>query len=344
MNINNSKVEYGPARRMGVILVNGGKYQLRLGIPEKLRQSYYSHILIWNMVFGGLFGFFIISPLAMVIEHATHFQAHSLMTDLLLLYLFQNIPWLVLFTLIGGSMGLFYGLLHMRYVTLREELYHKEKLATIGQLSAGVAHEINAPLANIALLAENIEMELKDEEIISKVRDIEDQVQAATTIISSLLDYSKRSKPEMMEVDMNDLILHTLEEIDGSKRDDIEVELRLSDGLPLVLGDHGQLKQVMLNIIRNTYDALPNGGKLEITSGIKGDKLVRLTFKDNGVGIPKDKLNKLYDPFFTTKADGVGLGLSISHGIINAHEGSIEVDSEVGKGTTFIIYLPRWKL
>ncbi len=309
-------------------------------IKNFAKKIFVQHPLMLNVMFGTLFGIFILSPLAMVIEHLTHYQVQSLFADLMDIYLFRNSTWLFLFSIIGGTMGLLFGLFHQRIFQLREQLYQGERLAALGALSAGVAHEINTPLANIALIAENIERDIDDPELSARIQDILNQVNATSAIISSLLEFSKRPKPVLLEVDVNDLILHTLEVLKALGRNEIKIKLDLAKNLPLVKGDHGQLQQVMVNIIKNSYDALPNGGTLEITTRKRKDKNIQLIFKDDGDGISKEIMSKLYNPFFTTKENGLGLGLSICNKIIADHCGRMVVESKKFRGTSFKVILP----
>ena len=244
-------------------------------------------------------------------------------------------------------------------ITLRkqteEELIRSEKLASLGQLAASVAHEVNNPLAGILvyvklLLKKYKENELQAEWTENQLLKIEKELLRTTRIIKNLLDFARQSEPTMRPTEINKAIEAALLLVGHQiSLENIQLEKKLDAKLPPVLADFDQIQQVLINIILNATQAMPNGGTLTIASsvaeGIKiGDsakKTVRIDIKDTGVGIPKENLNNLFTPFFTTKekGKGVGLGLSVVHGIIGRHKGKIEVNSQPDVGTTFTIYL-----
>jgi PAS domain S-box-containing protein len=223
-----------------------------------------------------------------------------------------------------------------------EELFMARKLASIGQLAAGVAHEINNPLANISLLAENISMITKDKEIHRKLNKLNDQRKIATSIIQSLLNFSRTIEPRFSTVDLNSIGSKSLSSFETDRLREVRTVMELQPDLPNIKGDPEQLRQVFNNLVDNAFAAMPEGGRLTLTTAQVNDKFVEARIKDTGHGIPEEDIPQVFDPFFTRKdvGDGVGLGLSICHGIVKAHNGTIDVESETGKGTTFVIRLP----
>ncbi len=244
-------------------------------------------------------------------------------------------------------------------ITLRrqteEELLRSEKLASLGQLAASVAHEVNNPLAGILvyvklLLKKYKEKSLQSEKSEAQLMKMEKELERTSRIIRNLLDFARQSEPTMRSIDINKVIEAALL-LAGNQinLENITLEKKLTPNLPPVLADFDKIQQVLINIILNAIQAMPEGGVLTITSSQAGvvelDKsqknAVRIDIEDTGIGIPKENLSKLFTPFFTTKerGAGVGLGLSVVHGIIGKHKGRIEVESEPDIGTTFSIYL-----
>ena len=236
-----------------------------------------------------------------------------------------------------------------------EELIRSEKLASLGQLAASVAHEVNNPLAGILVYLKLLLKKYKGKKLQSQETErtlikMENELQRITRIIRNLLDFSRQSAPTMRPVQINKVIEAALLLVGHQiSIENIKLEKKLDPLLPPVLADFDQIQQVLINIILNATQAMPNGGTLTISTSVaKGIKIdetykdtVKIDIKDTGVGIPKENLSKLFTPFFTTKekSKGVGLGLSVVHGIIGRHKGKIEVDSKLNIGTTFTIYL-----
>ena len=236
-----------------------------------------------------------------------------------------------------------------------EELLRTEKMASLGQLAASVAHEVNNPLAGIMVYvklllkkyrANEIQVEATQEQLLK----MEKELDRTTRIIRNLLDFARLSEPSVRPVNANKIIDAALQLVGNQiNLENIELEKHMGDDLPPVRADFDKIQQVLINIILNAIQAMPQGGKLTIrTSKADGviiddtqKDMLRIDISDTGVGIPKENLNKLFNPFFTTKekGKGVGLGLSVVHGIIGKHNGKIDVESEIGKGTTFTIYL-----
>jgi len=222
---------------------------------------------------------------------------------------------------------------------MEERLVRTERLAAIGQLASSVGHELRNPLGVISNSTYYLNTKLKDADgkITKHVSIIQREVGRANKIISDLLDFSKAKPPSLEEGDMNTIIRDTLGEI--KVPENISVKTHLNGKLPRVLLDPDQIRQVFLNIVSNALQVMPEGGRLDIKTGVKGH-FAEITFKDTGEGIPEDNLKKVFNPLFTTKAKGIGLGLSIVKGIVEGHKGRIEVKSKLGKGTTFIVKLP----
>jgi two-component system, NtrC family, sensor kinase len=242
----------------------------------------------------------------------------------------------------------------------REQLIQQEKLASVGQLAAGVAHELNNPLAGIlgysqfALekISKKSSKDLTEDDVRSYTRyfkDIEYQSQRCKTIVQCLLKFARGSTKVAFEpLDLNSVLMETLvflrHQIEINR---VELTTYLTDSLPKVLGDANQLQQVFTNIILNAIQSMPESGKLIVSTRQMEDlenlpKRVEITFTDTGCGVSQDNVNKIFEPFFTTKkaGQGTGLGLSMSYGIIKDHKGEITVESKVGEGTKFIIWLP----
>jgi len=220
-------------------------------------------------------------------------------------------------------------------------LVQRERLAALGELSAGVAHEINNPLniisghSQILLMDENVDPEVRETlEIIRK------QVDRAAKITGQLLQFSKGSQLDIRVMDVNDTVKNTLALMDAPlTSDNIDIVKQLSPKPIFIHANPSQLQQIFVNLITNASHAMPEGGTLTVGTNIK-DTAVEISFTDTGCGIPKENLSKLFEPFFTTKEKGAGLGLAIVHGIIEAHNGNIKVKSKIGEGATFTITLP----
>ena len=230
------------------------------------------------------------------------------------------------------------------------QTHHTGRLASIGRLAAGVAHEINNPLAIInekAGLMKDL-MLMSDEppdkeKFLGLIKAISDSVNRCRTITHRLLGFARRMDVQHEEIDLNDTIREVIEFLDKEVLyRNIKLDTRLKEDLPRIVSDKGQLQQVFLNIINNAIDAVPDGGVIAVSTEVKGRDMVRVTIMDNGQGIPKDTIKNIFEPFYTTKGKGkgTGLGLSISYGIIKRLGGDISVESEVGEGSTFYVELP----
>lgn len=229
-------------------------------------------------------------------------------------------------------------------VNLEDQLVQAEKLSSIGLLAAGVAHEVNTPLAVITSQAQLAMRQIPPEDSLSRTLDkIVKQAFRASEIVNHLLKFSRVSGSEYSELDLNKLVRETLSLLEpmlhASK---VTVNTQLSRALPLIYANSGKLQQVFMNLIMNACDAMPRGGELTIVTTDCEDSFVRVEVSDNGVGIAPEHLSRIFDPFFTTKSTsrGTGLGLAVTYGIIREHLGKIEVQSTVGRGSSFRVELP----
>ena len=229
----------------------------------------------------------------------------------------------------------------------QEKLIQAEKLSSLGQMAASIAHEVNNPLAGVLvytkLLSKKIaEGTISQENTLGYLSKMDSELTRSSRLIRNLLDFARQSLPTLREFDPNDVIDRALDLAEHSAiSQNIQVIKELSVSLPRIMADFDQLIQVCTNLIVNAIQAMPQGGKLTLRTLAHGNQ-VEIVVQDTGCGIPPENMSKLFTPFFTTKREvkGVGLGLAISHGIVQRHRGTIEVQSKVGEGTTFIIYLP----
>jgi two-component system, NtrC family, sensor kinase len=228
-------------------------------------------------------------------------------------------------------------------VQLEEQLRLSEKMASIGLLAAGVAHEVNTPLTGISsftqMLLEGADPQDPRTRLLEK---IERQTFRAAKIVNGLLTLSRPASSDRSSYDINVVITDVLGLLEHQfETHRIRVRRELSETPVVVLGLEHKLQQVFLNLFLNARDAMPKGGWLSIATSREGNRVIA-EVSDTGSGIPSEYLARIYDPFFTTKAigQGTGLGLSITYGIVREHEGSIECESGIGQGTTFILSFP----
>jgi len=229
-----------------------------------------------------------------------------------------------------------------------EALIQSKKLASIGILTAGVAHELTNPLNNISMIAQNYADyydKLSRQQRLDLMSQVDGQAQRIEEIVRNLLDFSKPKEANLEVSEINETIRTALRLIRNTLDiSNIEPKLALAEGLPPVFIDRHQIEQVFLNLVVNAAQAMAPGGTLTIATGFDAvDDQVRVEVRDTGRGIAPEHLPHIFDPFFSTKGvEGTGLGLSVSYGIIRNHRGSIKVKSTVGLGTTFVIELPRY--
>jgi len=230
------------------------------------------------------------------------------------------------------------------------EIEHTNKLASIGRLAAGVAHEINNPMAIInekaGLMKDLIESMPQFEQktkFVQLTQSILASVDRCSTITHRLLGFARRMDVEIESLNLNEVILEVYGFLEKEAlHRNIDLELKLDEKLPEILSDHGQLQQVFLNILNNAFSAVNDGGKIVITSLEHDQRFLGVSIQDNGIGMSEETRQRIFEPFFSThKGYGTGLGLSITYGIIQKLGGRIEVQSKEGEGTTFTVLLPK---
>ena len=222
----------------------------------------------------------------------------------------------------------------------QERLVRTEKLAVIGQLAGGVSHELRNPLGAIknASYFLNMVIEEPDADVKETLEILDKEVATSERIIGSLLEFARPKVATLQKVHINEVIEESLCRV--IVPGNIEVVRQLDDQLPIIQTDPGQLGQVFTNIILNAIQAMPEGGQLVVKSEVASPEWATVSFTDSGVGIAEENMGKLFEPLFTTKAKGIGLGLAITRNMLEENSGTIEVKSEVGKGSTFTISLP----
>jgi PAS domain S-box-containing protein len=233
------------------------------------------------------------------------------------------------------------------------QLMQAEKLSSIGVLAAGVAHEINNPLSSVAGYAEALLRRFRDEESLVDDPRLEDfpkylqviiqESYRCKGIIDCLLSFSRKSDGSLGSVDINQILQEILELVRHKSRyDKIDILTDLCADLPVVTGDPGGLRQVFMNLVMNAHQAIKDSGLVEITTRQSDPHTISVKIRDNGCGISKDSIDQIWDPFFTTKeiGEGLGLGLAVTYNIVKRHGGEISVESKVGKGTTFTVRIP----
>jgi len=229
-----------------------------------------------------------------------------------------------------------------RIQEIQSRLLQSEKLASVGELAAGIAHEINNPLTGIVMFASMV-LNHKDlsPELRGDLQTVLQETQRCADIVRRLLEFSRSSPPCKEFGSVPQLLEHTLSLVMyQASFHDIQIVKYIEEGVPEILLDPNQIRQVFINLLINASQAMSGGGVLELAVEREGDWVVT-RIKDTGTGISPENLKRIFDPFFTTKgSSGTGLGLSISYGIIHNHGGTIEVNTRVGEGTTFIIRLP----
>ena len=236
---------------------------------------------------------------------------------------------------------------------LNEELIQSSKMAALGKLAAGVAHEVNNPLAVIRekagwmrdlLEEEDVKASPNFQEFEDAVNKIEQHVERAGNVVHRMLGFARRMEPVCNDIYVNDVLKQTTAFLDNEIRfRNIELIWRLNPDIPTIQSDASQIQQVILNLFNNAIDALDRNGHITVTTGYEPESdMVSISIRDNGPGMDKEVQRRIFDPFFTTKkvGEGTGLGLSISYSIISKLGGSIRFESEVGQGTEFIILLP----
>ena len=226
---------------------------------------------------------------------------------------------------------------------LEEQLRHADRLATIGQLAAGIAHELNNPLGDILGFAQLASKYPNlNEDVYQDLVKIVKSTLYAREIIKKVLYFGRQTHPKETQTDLNKLIGEWIDFFESRcEKSGIQIVVERDEGLPIVNGDPAQLNQVIVNVVVNAIQAMPAGGTLTIKTTWQ-EGWVSILVEDTGQGVEEENMDKIFLPFFTTKEvdEGTGLGLSVVYGIVNEHGGSIEVDSKKGRGTTFEIKFP----
>jgi two-component system NtrC family sensor kinase len=229
--------------------------------------------------------------------------------------------------------------------TAQQQLIQAAKLAAIGELAAGVAHELNSPLTVIVARCDLLVRKVTaDSPAVPAVESIKAEAMRAALITRGLLDFSRKREPKHEPVNVNWLVPKALDLVQTKLHGlEIAVETELDTTLPAILGDGDQLIQVLINLIGNAADAMPGGGRITVKTETPSDRdCVAVSVSDTGTGMTGDQLARIFEPFYTTKAEGkgTGLGLSVTLGIVKSHRGTIAVESEPGCGTTMTVQLP----
>ena len=243
----------------------------------------------------------------------------------------------------GDEIGRLAGDFNNMAVRLREAqdtLVRHERLAALGELAGGVAHELRNPLGAIKNAAYFLNMALEDPdpEVSETIEILNREVTGSQKILNDLLGFARPQQPNLQKVDINNVVQQALSR--AATPENVEVDIQQGEALPTVLGDPDQLSQVFGNIIGNAIQAMPQGGRLLVASAAQSPGRLSVSFADTGEGIRQENMKKIMEPLFTTKAKGIGLGLALARRLVGEHGGSIEVESEVGKGATFTVTLP----
>ncbi len=236
---------------------------------------------------------------------------------------------------------------HQRLKESQEQLIQAEKLTSLGQLAASIAHEVNNPLSGVLAYTQLLAKKVRGDNIPKEVAlqylsKMEAELTRSTKLIRHLLDFARQSPPAFRQLNLNDVVNRAFDlAAHSAELQHVQIVRELDPSLPNLMADFDQLHQVCTNLILNAIQAMPQGGKLTLRTSVDNGQL-KMEVQDTGCGISPENMRKLFTPFFTTKHEvkGVGLGLAISYGIIQRHHGRIEVQSKKGEGATFTIYLP----
>jgi two-component system NtrC family sensor kinase len=225
---------------------------------------------------------------------------------------------------------------------LENTLAQQGKMASLGVLSSGIAHEINNPLGVILGYAAYLENKLPpDDPNLPYIQEIRRESKRSKKIVQDLLSYARAPRPDLKPIDLNGLIDQIVDfAVNHTELERVRVEKRFDAELPAVEGDGDQLRQVAMNLLLNAGAAMPEGGSLTVSTRRSGEAHVEMVFSDTGVGMPEEVVERMFEPFFTTKAQGIGLGLSITRQIVERHQGTIHVESTPGRGTSITVRLP----
>ena len=316
-----------------------------LKLFSKLQRIYRENIILMSALIGALLGFFVLAPVSMIVEHITHTGTEYLYDHLVDMITGRLPLWGIFFIMLGISVGTFFGWLQKRIIDIEEKMVHTQKLAALGRIVAGVAHELNTPLNNISLITESLKRKEKCSDCSEDLTSIASQIERASKIVSALTDFGKKRPLSTEKVNINETLQQAVQSVTAEKNR-TEVKLVANyEKVPYILGDTFQIEQVFINILKNSFESIEKKGMIKgtitiSTRYIKPEKMVEISIKDTGCGMEKEEIKKLFEPFYTTKDSGLGLGLAISYGIVQMHNGEIKVESKIGEGTTVRIYFP----
>jgi len=246
-----------------------------------------------------------------------------------------------------GQLATSFNAMTVRLAEARDQIYQSNKLASLGRLAAGIAHEINNPLTGVLTYSSFLLKRAGDDpEVRQDLETIVHETKRCRDIVRGLLDFARQVPPKKSLVDVNEIVLRALHIVDNQLRvQNIRVATDLCGDLPRILADPNQIQQVLINLLVNAADAFEGDDRaIRVATALQprnGQDMLAIEVADNGVGIPEKHLSKIFEPFFTTKENkGTGLGLAVAWGIVSEHGGVVEVRSQVGQGTTFTIRLP----
>lgn len=237
---------------------------------------------------------------------------------------------------------------HQKLKESQESLIQAEKLTSLGQLAASVAHEVNNPLSGILMYTQLLIKKLTNDSMpkqtaLEYLSKMESEIIRAAKIVFNLLDFARQSPPSFQEVNINEIVNRSMELASHTaKLQHVQVVRNLDRATPMAMGDPDQLQQVFTNLILNAIQAMPDGGTVTLHTAVDGSQ-IKVEVQDTGHGISPENMRRLFTPFFTTKREvkGVGLGLAVAYGIVQRHKGSIEVQSKEREGSTFTVLLPH---
>ena len=231
-----------------------------------------------------------------------------------------------------------------------KRMYHADRMSIMGQLAAGAANEIRNPLTSIQSTIQYLQRDITDPKKKQLVNNLIGEVDRINEIIQRMLSFSKPVMPQTEVIDLDQIIHQTLQLVfNTANKKNIHINYSPNKRKHQIEADPSQLKQVFLNILINAIQAIDNNGEINVSIednenteivSYSVEEEIYIIIIDNGKGIDPEEIDKIFDPFYTTKDDGTGLGLSISYGIINRHGGDIKIRSKAGEGTTVIISLP----
>ncbi|MGQ9497363.1 MAG: two-component system sensor histidine kinase AtoS [Desulfotomaculales bacterium] len=224
---------------------------------------------------------------------------------------------------------------------LEDRVKRQERLAALGKFVAGVAHEIRNPLTSISGYIQH--WQRRGQPTPQSLATVGREIMRLNTIVDKLLFFARPAKAKFQAYDLNSLVKQVLQFFGEAHDDRVQLSVCVEPDLPPARLDPEAMKQVLTNIIYNSYQAMPEGGALVVETALADEQYLVITVTDTGVGIPPENLPRIFDPFFTTRAQGSGLGLALAHEIVQAHGGYIEVESQVGVGTTMHVYIPRFR-